>query len=159
MIFVAPTRSKPPRPAVYKEVVREESDLISVECKVRVYVTFKETCRMRELPTSLTFQCNDGYIQSPTTIMYDRIPSDKYAFLVIVKLSAEAYETHRDDLENYVFERARQSYDYANNLRYCIDRYGGGREYEVEEYLPIHEPDGLIFRYDRHERRLYVPVR
>ena len=148
MFFSLFKRTRPPK---YKEVVKHSYRIVGADCTVKTLIHFLDTWVDREMEYN---------INAHPTICMDREyrKGDWYGFAVEVSLSAKEYLDHKKDLEEYVCDKAREQSDYKRILADCIAKNANGRNYEVEDHLPLDDVQSVDVKYERFEWKEYVPI-
>lgn len=129
-------------PRKYVERKRKEVEITSVDYKVGVMVHFKERIMYKEHSVK-----EDDVVK----LTYERIrePAETYKFGLIVKLSADEYKEnafsyfrnmHKE--EEYVINKAKDTYKFKKNMNDLLANMSADREYEVEIFVLREEVDG-----------------
>lgn len=129
-------------PEKYVEKKRKKVEITSVDYKVGVMVRFKERITYKEYSVE-----EDGIIK----LMCEKVrePAESYKFGLMVKLSAYEYKenafsygSNRDKEEEYVINKAKDTYEFKRNMNDLLANMPADREYEVEVFVLREEVDG-----------------
>lgn len=129
-------------PEKYVEKKRRKSEITSVDYKVGVVVHFKERITYKEYSIR-----EDDVIK----LTYEKIrePAETYKFGLIIKLSANEYKenafsyiSNRHKEEEYVINKAKDTYEFKKNMNDLLANMPADREYEVKIFVLREEVDG-----------------
>ena len=151
-MFVIPTWiSKNQQLKTYRKQVRKTSEVVGATCKVRTIISFADKCVPKE-----TERIINGVPMISITCQYK--PSERYGFEVIVDLSKDEYEKNKNNLEEYTCEKVKELYFYQKAINDCIEKHADGRDYTVDVFVPLHDPNAIELKWDIHEYEEYVHV-
>lgn len=139
------------RPVAYREVTRTTSEIVGATCRVAVYVHFLEKWNYKD-----TVDVVNG--KNIVFVKEEYQKDDWYQFIIEVHLSKKEYEIHRKNLKEYACNKAREQDDYKAILKDGIARCADGRDYEVEEDLPLNDPWAVEVQWSKREWKEYVPI-
>lgn len=149
-MIIIPFIQQVQRPRRYREYDCVSTEIISVDCKINTIVSFQDKA------VENYKKCMIG--STPTIIVEHEIECGKsYGFCVNVHLSADEYKTNRQNLEEYVCNRATKQHDYQKMLKECLEKMPNCKDYKVETFLSK-EPDGIEVHEIRNEYKEYVPI-
>lgn len=140
----------------FRKIIRKESEITGVDCKVNTVVSFPETITIVPRKEEIGFDS----IRTLKTLEVDRKykPKTSYMFGVEVSLTKEEYDIFRHNLEEYVCRKAKKQNDYQKLLEECLDKEPNYMGYTIETYMPMTDPDVIKFKTIKHEYEEYIPI-
>lgn len=139
-------------PYKYVERKRKKVEITSVDYKVGVMVRFRERFYLKPIKTEFDFKSCDADSNIVVGMDYETIkePVEVFKFALKVKLSADEYKENAFSYkgkslkseEEYVINRAKNTYEFKRNMNDLLACMPKDREYEVDIFVLWEEVDG-----------------